>query len=430
MYQNESRMKNLKTIIIAALLLATLKTATAQSVGINNEGSPPNSSAMLDVSSSSKGFLVPRMTSVQMNAIVNPATGLMVFCTDCGSGSMALFVNDSWNLFDITCLNPVAPVSGSHIAGSTEIVWNWSSGSGNAFKYKWNTTNDYASAFDMETSTSKTETSLLCNTHYTRYVWAYNSCGPSAPLTLTQSTAATPPSSFTEGIHVPSGSQIVWNWTASTGANGYKWNTTNDFSTATDLGNVLTKTETLTANPIAYTRYVWAYSDCGEVLVTLNQTLFYIGADYGGGKVAYILQSGDPGYDVNTIHGLIAAASDLGSLPVWGCNNVALSGADGTAIGSGNQNTLDIIAGCSETGIGARICADLSLNGFTDWYLPSRDELEKIYINRAAIGGFAAHFPYMSSSEVAAQLIWVISNGNFAYTMKTQGCNVRPIRSF
>ena len=61
----------------------------------------------------------------------------------------------------------------------------------------------------------------------------------------------------------PNQTQIIWNWNAATGASGYKWNTSNDSGSATDQGNILTKTETgLTCNT-AYTRYVWAYNASG-----------------------------------------------------------------------------------------------------------------------------------------------------------------------
>jgi uncharacterized protein (TIGR02145 family) len=75
------------------------------------------------------------------------------------------------------------------VPSATEVVWNWNTVSG-ATGYKWNTTNDYATATDMATVTTKTETGLTCNTAYTRYVWAYNACGNSSPLTLTQTTSA------------------------------------------------------------------------------------------------------------------------------------------------------------------------------------------------------------------------------------------------
>ena len=50
-------------------------------VGINTDGSSPDNSAMLDVKSSNKGVLIPRMSAAQISAIINPANGLQVFCT-------------------------------------------------------------------------------------------------------------------------------------------------------------------------------------------------------------------------------------------------------------------------------------------------------------------------------------------------------------
>jgi uncharacterized protein (TIGR02145 family) len=86
---------------------------------------------------------------------------------------------------------PNAPTEGTHVAGETQIEWNWNSVAG-AAGYKWNTTNDYATATDMATATTKTETGLTCGTSYSRYVWAYNSWGNSTPLTMTRSTSACP----------------------------------------------------------------------------------------------------------------------------------------------------------------------------------------------------------------------------------------------
>ncbi|MEM9823610.1 MAG: hypothetical protein AAF985_21170, partial [Bacteroidota bacterium] len=53
--------------------------AFSQGVGINNDSSPPDSSAMLDVKSTAKGILIPRMTTAEKADIPTPATGLMVF---------------------------------------------------------------------------------------------------------------------------------------------------------------------------------------------------------------------------------------------------------------------------------------------------------------------------------------------------------------
>lgn len=71
------------------LLLAGLASAAlvhSQSIGINSTGAAPHASAMLDVSSTTKGLLAPRMTAAQRIAIVQPATGLMVYQTDGASG--------------------------------------------------------------------------------------------------------------------------------------------------------------------------------------------------------------------------------------------------------------------------------------------------------------------------------------------------------
>ena len=59
---------------------------TGTSVSINVTGTPADSSAMLDISATTKGFLTPRMTTSQRTAINNPATGLLVFQTDSASG--------------------------------------------------------------------------------------------------------------------------------------------------------------------------------------------------------------------------------------------------------------------------------------------------------------------------------------------------------
>lgn len=77
-------MKNI--CFFTCMLMALSLTSVAQNVGINTDGSDPDISAILDVKSTSKGLLIPRMTEVQRIAITSPATGLMVFQTDNTTG--------------------------------------------------------------------------------------------------------------------------------------------------------------------------------------------------------------------------------------------------------------------------------------------------------------------------------------------------------
>ncbi len=76
-------MKKLKFTTII-LLLATM--AYGQGVAINEDGASPDPSAMLEVTSTEKGILIPRMTEAQRDAIAEPATGLLIFQTDAAAG--------------------------------------------------------------------------------------------------------------------------------------------------------------------------------------------------------------------------------------------------------------------------------------------------------------------------------------------------------
>jgi hypothetical protein len=89
------------------------------------------------------------------------------------------------------------------------------------------------------------------------------------------------------------------------------------------------------------------------------------------------------------------------------------------------------MAGCATAGIAARLCGDLTEGGFSDWYLPSKDELNALYTNRVAIGGFT-NDRYWSSSEIddTNAECQDFSNGNQPRYLKYETLFVRAIRSF
>jgi hypothetical protein len=156
-----------------------------------------------------------------------------------------------------------------------------------------------------------------------------------------------------------------------------------------------------------------------------------VGANYGGGKVAYILQSGDPGYDVNVQHGLIAATADQSTGIQWYNGSNVTTGAIGTAIGFGQANTAVIVVIQGTGSYAAQLCDDLTEHGYNDWFLPSKDELKKLWLNKDAIGGFA-DFDYWSSSENYANLAWSqgFYGGSQLVNNKNYYLRVRAVRAF
>ena len=266
-------MKKLYFLIVILLLNSSL---LFSQVSINADGSAADNSAMLDVKSTSKGFLPPRMTYTELNAISNPADGLLIYCTDCGPnglGTLSMFMAGSWYTLSANSMIPLSPVSGEHIASATEIVWNWNAVSG-ATGYKWNTANNYGTATDMGTVTAKTETALICNTPYTRYVWAYSRFGNSISLALSRTTSTCLPSvvptvsttvvSDIAQSTATSGGNVTDGGGAMVTARGVCWSTTANptisNSKTTDTGTTGLYTSSITGLTPGNTYYVRAYA--------------------------------------------------------------------------------------------------------------------------------------------------------------------------
>jgi uncharacterized protein (TIGR02145 family) len=175
------------------------------------------------------------------------------------------------NGFSVRCIKeentacdiPPAPTQGTHTPAETQIQWNWNT-SEDADGYKYNTVNNYASATDNGANTTFIQESLDICTEYNLYVWAYNACGESSALSMNETTTGSSPTVPTAGTHTPSQTQIIWNWNSVTGADAYKYNTVNNYATATDNGANTTYTHENLNCGTEYNLYVWAYNNCGE----------------------------------------------------------------------------------------------------------------------------------------------------------------------
>jgi uncharacterized repeat protein (TIGR02543 family) len=132
-------------------------------------------------------------------------------------------------------------------------------------------------------------------------------------------------------------------------------------------------------------------------------------------------------------HNCVSGYAD--PMAVWGCIGSSIAGADGLLIGTGEQNTADILAGCATSGIAARLADEYTrtVNGvvYEDWFLPAQNELVNMQYWDNEIGGFSPNF-YLSSFEVSAVLVGsvVFTDGSQNTYPKHISGNVRPVRSF
>ena len=345
--------------------IASLTTGTITNSGklIVGASSAASASAVLEASSTTQGFLPPRMNYYQRTQIVSPIAGLTIWCSNCGaSGEMQVFNGGAWtNMIGGTATETISLSIGQSYQGG-----KLSMGASSAAS---------ASAVLEVSSTSQGFLPPRMNYYQRKQI-----ASPIAGLTI---------------------------WCSNCGASG-EMQVFNGGTWTNMIGGTATGTISLS-----------------------------IGQSYQGGKVAYILGSKDPGYDVNTQHGIIAATSDQTVPEIgikWDKGTYTNTGATGTAIGTGFSNTNKIITSQGEPAItyAAGLARAYKGGGYTDWYLPSKVELDLLQSNKGAIGGFYNFF-YWSSSEVDESKAWFqfFWNGKQYENVKGElRPLVRAIRSF
>lgn len=175
--------------------------------------------------------------------------------------------------------------------------------------------------------------------------------------------------------------------------------------------------------------------DCDDNAYSLeNSCGIQIGDYYEGGIVFWINPN-------DNTKGLVCAVLDQGSSIQWYNGSYIVTGATGTAIGTGASNTDAIITNQTsvETDYAAGLARAYTGGGFTDWFLPSKDELNEMYQNKTVInatatvnGGGIFSLYYWSSTEFDYRSALFQRFNNFfqSRTGKHDKFNVRAVRAF
>jgi len=155
-------------------------------------------------------------------------------------------------------------------------------------------------------------------------------------------------------------------------------------------------------------------------------TTHFLGEAYGGGIIYWI--------DSATGTGLIAATENQHSGIAWSKDSsLKLIGAKGKTMGTGRKNTQKIIAAYGKEGTpyAALLCVNYRGGGYDDWFLPSREELYKMSVNKKYLDGLTGGNYWTSSERDSATAYLIHFHNNLkSNTSKNDTFHVRAIRTF
>jgi hypothetical protein len=156
-----------------------------------------------------------------------------------------------------------------------------------------------------------------------------------------------------------------------------------------------------------------------------------LGMPIYGGNLFYVLKAGDPGYVSGEFHGLVACPVSPPLRASWRNTTDVLVDALDSAMFTGSANTNKIVAALGVGDYAARYCYDLTYKGYSDWFLPSQEELSVLLTVYKSIGltsviGGAV----WSSTEVNASTAKQVTSTAKKATVKSQKLKVYAIRKF
>jgi hypothetical protein len=445
---------SLNTTITGSSLTSVgiLNNATVNGKVIVGAAAESSSSAILEASSTTQGFLPPRMTIAQRLAITNPAQGLMIYCTNCGTyGEPQYYNGNTWLNFAGTTSSKGTPTINITVGTYTftastpqgpNAATNTGTGSTYTYTYVGTGSTTYASSSTRPTNAGTYSVTVSLSASGDGN---YNAATASAAFTIAQAIPTVTPTIATYTYNLASPAAQGPSAATNTGT-GTSYTYSYTGTGITTYGPSATKptdggTYTVIATVAANGNYAAASSAPTAFSITLSLGL---GTSYGGGTVAYILGAGDIGYDVNQQHGLIVSG-DLTIPDInWGIKNVVTGASGGMPDNNGNYPPADLETGISNTNIiinsegpGTNYAAGLARayigGGYTNWYLPSASQMNAMKANLNAISRFTK-VHYWTSTEsysFAAYTLYATSSPSIDSIDKinTQ-VGVRAVRSF
>ncbi len=295
------------SVLFIAFIVCPQYFANAQGgVAINTAGALPDSSAVLDVSSATKGILVPRVTTLQRNAIAKPAKGLLIYNTDCdvynynaGTSASPNWVTSNSTNALVAGISILANPVGAICAGTNVIFTATPAGGINAPNYQWK-----VNGSNVGTNSTTFSDSTLSNGDVISCILSTNeACVTGSPATSNSITMTVNPIPSTPGVIsgsttvCPNFSGNVYSISPVAGATTYNWSVPGDAAITAGAGNT---SVSVTFGVDSGNVSVIAVNSCG----VSGQSSLPVGINYAPGTQTFTYTGGQ---QIFTVHACVSS---------------------------------------------------------------------------------------------------------------------------
>jgi hypothetical protein len=375
----------MKNLIAFFFFFSIFSNVMIAQTGINTDNLPPDPSAGLDVRFSDKGLLPPRveLQSPYVAApVVSPAAGLLVYNT-ATAGNPPDNVVPGYYYWTGIMWNPFVVSAGTNGQTLRNDGGNWIA---NSALY-----ND-GSNIGIGLINPSHKLTIAGQAQSLRLVGP-DALGSAAKLNFGDAGYVSVSEDINDHLllHAAGGTEIE--------------------AGMVGIGTTATSDQLLTVAGIIHTTSGGFVFPNGTTQTTAVADVHTIGEAYGGGVVFYVYDGGQ--------HGLIADNSSTITFTQWNNGSFSTTNAVRDNVFAGKFNTERIIINQSAGNYAAQYCANFNGGGYSDWYLPSKYELNLLYEQKAVLG-WVSSSGYWSSTEFNADYAWMqyFSSGLQGFTGK------------